>query len=409
MPKPIRNPQAAPAPRHIAQPQPAPAPAPNWLRPGVVVHDPAKAVDPLLIGFADELRGRGFRVAGYARKPRSAGDPPLSVDLAVGEAFVEAPGDAKRYIERAMSERADLVVIGLFPACNDAVNALAAPLSASAGRDLPMLTAIAGAVIHHGHRFVRHEGAMIAPDRRDLWRWWGPERLYDDLILGVAQEQQIARVVCGPRWLMVEGPHGVGLAHLPRLAEEGQIAALPHKSLAALAALARSSDPVETALGLAAINAHYNRRGFVGLRGDGVASFRSAPSPVAVIGAFPDAATPQRAVLVEATPRAGAYPTAALETLLPGCGAALVNSTALVNRNLLRVLRLAYSRPVGLVGLATPLTARLYDYGVDLLGGFVVHDADGLAAAIAAGAPSRDFAHFGRFVHIRSVYAETCA
>ena len=54
---------------------------------------------------------------------------------------------------------------------------------------------------------------------------------------------------------MVEGPHGVGLAYLPRHPRE-LLPRLPHfagQSLRSLAALSRSWDPLEMALGIAAI------------------------------------------------------------------------------------------------------------------------------------------------------------
>jgi uncharacterized protein (DUF4213/DUF364 family) len=90
-----------------------------------------------------------------------------------------------------------------------------------------------------------------------------------------------------------------------------------------------------------------------------------------------------------------------MESLLPGCGGAIVNSSALVNRSLPRILRLARNRAVALIGPSTPLTPRLHGYGLAVLGGFVVRDADGLAAAVRAGAPPKDFVPFGRYIHIK--------
>jgi len=46
------------------------------------------------------------------------------------------------------------------------------------------------------------------------------------------------------------------------------------------------------------------------------------------------------------------------------------------------------------------MTPRLFDYGLSILGGLVVHDGDGMAAAIRAGALPREFGKFGKFVHI---------
>lgn len=377
----------------------------QWLRPGVIVHDPSESVDHLLVAFGAELRGRGFQVRGYARHSGAASEngAPLSIDLATGAAFVEAPGAAVAHLRRAIEDKADLLAVGRFPACTEAAGESGLPIGAGRAGGLPMLTAIAGQAIHHWHSFVRQDGSMIAPDLRALWQWWGPDRLYHDLVLGVA-EDEIRRIVCGPRWLMVEGPHGAGLSYLPRHPRDllPRLPALGRLSLRALARFSLSWNPLETAIGVAAINAHYNRFDLAGASGNGVRRFRNAPGPVVVIGAFPGVDSILRdCAIIETDPRPGEYPTAAMESLLPGCGGAIVNSSALVNRSLPRILRLARNRAVALIGPSTPMTARLHGYGLAVLGGFAARDSDGLASAIRAGAPPKEFARFGRYIHIK--------
>ncbi|WP_454918082.1 Rossmann-like domain-containing protein [Xanthobacter sediminis] len=375
----------------------------GWIRPGVVVHDPFDSVDGLLASFAFELNTRGFRALGYVQVPRpDASGPPLYIDLATGAPLAQEPGAAEAFLRRAMAEAADLIVIGRFSACTEATDSVGAPIGAGLGRGLPLLTAIAGPAIHQWHSYVRHEGSMLAPDRRALWTWWGPDRLYRDLALGVAADE-VRRITVGPRWIMVEGPEGAGLAALPRHPRElkPRLSELKRRSLRDLAALTSSWDPLETAVGVAALNAHYNRYDLEGQPGNGAHRFRHVEGQVVVIGAFPgvDGILPRCAV-VEADPRPGAYPIAAMDALLPGCGGAIVNSSALINRSLPRILRLAGSRPIALVGPSTPMTARLYDYGVETLGGFLVRDPEGLAAAVEAGAMPRDFTRFGRYAHV---------
>ena len=377
----------------------------QWLRPGVIVHDPSKSVDHLLIAFAAELRRRGFQVSGYARHSGAVSNDgaPLSIDLATGATFIETPGAALAHLRRGVEDKADLLAIGRFPACTEAARDSGFAIGAGPARGLPMLTAIAGQAIHHWHSFVRHEGSMIAPDRRALWQWWGPDRLYHDLVLGVA-EDEVRRIVCGPRWIMVEGPHGAGLAYLPRHPRDllSRLPGLGSLSLRALARFSLSWSPLETALGVAAINAHYNRFDLDGASGNGARRFRNAPGPVVVIGAFPGVDSILRdCAIIETDPRPGEFPPAAMESLLPGCGGAIVNSSALVNRSLPRILRLARNRAVALIGPSTPMTPRLHGYGLAVLGGFVARDADGLAAAVRAGAPPKDFAPFGRYIHIK--------
>lgn len=389
-----------------------PPQARGWVRPGVVVHDPFECVDGLLASFAFDLVARGFRVLGYVQVPRpDAGGPPLYLDLATGTPLPSEPGAAEAFLRRAMAQSADLLLIGRFSACTEATDRVGAPIGAGVGRGLPMLTAIAGQAIHQWHSYVRHEGSMIAPDRRALWGWWGPDRLYRDLALGV-DEAEARRITIGPRWILVEGPEGAGLAALPRHPRElrARLPELRRRNLRALAEMTDSWDPMETAVGVAALNAHYNRYDLEGRPGNGAHRFRQLDGQVVVIGAFPgvDGILPHCAV-VEADPRPGAYPIAAMDSLLPGCGGAIVNSSALINRSLPRILRLAGSRPIALVGPSTPMTPRLYDYGVETLGGLVVHDPEGLAQAVEAGAMPRDFTRFGRYAHVNDGAARDAA
>jgi len=381
-----------------------------WIRPGVVVHDPAEPVDGLLAQFALGLRARGFNVAGYVQRNnrgcggQSQGCAPRIeyFDLANSDTLSVERGAATQYLRKAMREDADLLVISRFSACIEATDSVKATVGADESQGMPLLTSIAGQCIHKWHSYARHDGAMISPDLTSLWRWWGPERLYRDLTLGVA-EHEVRRIVCGARWIMVEGPHGAGLVHLPRHPRE-LLPLLPRytgQGLRRLADLSRSWDPLEMALGIAAINAHYNRFDLDGQPGNGVKAFRKVAGRVVVIGAFPgvEGILPQCAV-IEADPRPGEFPVVAMDTLLPGCGAAVVNSSALLNRSLPRILRLSRSGRVALIGPATPMTPRLHDYGLDVLGGLVVTDSDGLAAAIRAGAKPREFGRFGRYLHL---------
>ena len=105
--------------------------------------------------------------------------------------------------------------------------------------------------------------------------------------------------------------------------------------------------------------------------------------------------------MIEAKPRPGELPTIAIDTVLPGCAAAVVSASSLVNRTLPRILRLAQGARVALIGPATPLTSRLHAYGIEIIGGFRVTDPDALASVVANGGLPRDFDRFGTFVHIR--------
>ncbi|QGM46866.1 Rossmann-like domain-containing protein [Methylocystis heyeri] len=380
-----------------------------WIRPGVVVHDAGLLVDALLEEFSLVLRSRGFDVHGYVQRSdrdctRKGDGCSIRVnyrDVGSEKILSLERGAVAALLREARSRNSDLVVFSRFSACLPLDEGVE-PAFQLFSKGPPILTSIAGQCVEKWHSRTGHEGALLAPDIKSLWRWWGPERLYRDLILGV-DESEVRRIVCGARWIMVEGPSGTGLAYLPKHPRElaSRLPRHARESLRTLAELAQSTDPLDTALGVAAINAHYNRVGLDAKAGNGAKKLRDVPGRPVAIGAFPgiDGIFPDCTV-VETDPRPNEYPLAALDALLPGRGAAVINSSALINRSLSRILRLAASRDVALIGPSTPLTPRLFDYGLRVLGGLIVDDTDGLANAIASGALPREFGRFGRFVHL---------
>jgi len=388
-----------------------------WVKPGVVVHDPGQPVDGLLAEFALTIRSRGFQVAGFVQGNHHGHadktQPIELLDLASGQrSTMEREAGlndlpwftaTQSSLRQAMKNDADLMVVSRFSALEKASTELKARVEDGISDGMPVLTSIASSCLGKWRAFAGPRGTMIEPELDALWRWWGADRLYRDLTLGVAHSE-VLRLICGPRWLMIEGPDGAGLAYLPKFPKSllPRLDAMRQMSLRQLAEYSQSWDPLEMAVGIAAINAHYNRFDLAATRGNGTRAFQGENGRVIVVGAFPGLkATLPNALVIESEPRDGEYPTAAIDTLMPGCAAAVVTSSALINRSLPRILTGAWGARVALIGPATPMTPRLYDYGVELLGGLVVRDPAGLAAAVEGGALPRDFDRFGHYAHIR--------
>jgi len=333
------------------------------------------------------------------------------LDLASSENLVidrRANGDtpsnaASACLRKAMRDNADLVVISHFQAFEDAARRLAATVGKGVSQGMPVLTSIAGRCVHKWQDFTGAAGAMIPPDLEALWRWWGPERLYHDLALGVPHDE-VRRISCGQRWIMIEGPHGAGLAYLPQNPKElvKWLPAYRQASLGQLAALSQSWDGLEMAVGLAAINAHYNRFDLDGHLGNGAHLFRREIARMVAVGVFPGMAeTLPNAMVIKHEPGRGEYPLEAMDNLLPGCGGVVVTASNIANRKLPRILRLSQGARTAVVGPATPLTPRLFNYGVDVLGGLVISDPEGLAQAVRADIQPREFERFGHYLHLR--------
>lgn len=409
-------------------PNPGLRPAvPPPLRPGAVIHGPGSlAVDELLDRFTAELRRRGFRVGGVVQRNYGALDDCADrmelVDVATGKAFnisqnlgresqscrVDPSGvaDASQALRRAIEERADLLVVNKFAGLEAHGKGLADELLSAIAEGIPVLTSVGSRFLNEWQGFTGGFTALLSPDEDALWRWWGTHRLYDDLLHGV-EDAPVRRVTIGAKWIMVETDATVGLAARPSASQGADLPAPERWTDIGLKALAlpaaRSWDPLEAAVGVAALNAHYNHPDLTGDAANGLDLFTGMDGRVVVIGAFPQLAKRlPNAQVIEMTPRADEYPEAAAEWLLPGAEGAAITSSSLANRTLPRLLSAAAGARVALVGPGTPLTGRLFRYGVDSLAGFVVEDREAVRRVILDGGSSQGFHRFGRFVTLHN-------
>ncbi len=401
--------------------------SPPSLRPGAVIHGPGSAsIDILLDRFTSELIRRGFRVGGVVQRNYGmrddCSDRMEMVDVATGYAFgisqnlgresracrVDPAGvaDASQAIRRAIAKQPDLIVVNKFAGLEAHGEGLSTEMLAAIAEGIPVLTSVGSRFLNEWQNFTGGYTDLLAPDMDALWRWWGPHRLYEDLALSV-EDAEVRRIIIGAKWIMVETVAGaVGLVARPTTAA----LSLPetHGGGASLKALAlqaaRSWDPLEIAIGIAAVNAHHNHANQSGPAINGLDLYGAIQGRVVVIGGFPQIA--QRlphAHVIEIAPRPGEYPQPACEWLLPGADAVVVTASALANRTLPQLLTAARTAPapgarLALVGPGTPLTARLFAYGVETLCGFVAVDAPALAEVILAGGSSKQFHKHGRFV-----------
>jgi hypothetical protein len=355
----------------------------------------------LLSDFAREIRERGFVVEEFAASAdgSASGLGAGGVRESGGVSLIDG---AQSCLRQAMREDADLVVIGCFQAFAQAAGTLKAEIGSGMMQGLPVLTTVSADRLGDWVEFAGRKGTMIPPDSEALWQWWGPEKLYQDLRLGVP-EDEVRRVVCGSRWVMVEGPNGAGLAYLPQNPKE-LIKRLPtyrRASLRQLADLSQSWDVLEVAVGLAAINAHYNRPDMPAKAGWGVERFGHDGDRVVAVGALPAMTEAlSQALVIKHEPAQGEYPLEAMESLVPGSAAVAIAAGNIANRRAPRIIRLAQGARVGIFGTGTPLSDRLFRYGVDALGGLVVDDAEGLARAVRDGASQSEFSRFCHSIHI---------
>jgi uncharacterized protein (DUF4213/DUF364 family) len=393
------------------------------LKPGAVVHGAKAMADTLLGDFAREIQRRGFKVAGLIQRNGDAGDDcacvmelidlgsgdtiRISQDLGAGSNSCRVdPGgiaEAGSRLRISMNDKPDLVVVNKFGGLEKSGGGLSDELLWAMAEGLPVITSVSGRLIDEWLEFSGGHCDLLRPDEAALWQWWGTQRLYQDLLLGVA-DGPVSRITRSEHWLLIEGSDACGLARIPRGADQAgrSLEGLAAQGLRRLAGLVNSIDLFEAAVGLAALNAHYNRPGLEVGGGNGLDAFAEEDGRVVAIGSFPDIARRlPKALVVDAQPDAHEYPAAAADWLLPGCAAAVITASTIANRSLPRLLDLARGARVALAGPGTPLTPRLFSYGVEILAGFIVDDPDGMAQCIAGGATPRGFRQFGRQVTVR--------
>lgn len=239
----------------------------------------------------------------------------------------------------------------------------------------------------------------------------GPWQLYDDLVDGVDAGLTVSDFLLGSHWAYVRSDRlmGLGATIAGRSGPGPEPGPLRGASLRDVAALARSWDFRQAALGVAALTCFYNEldrvRDLGGLRGvdPADASHRTkkeafwasadevAGRKVAVVGHFPyleqQLAPVCDLTILERAPQRGDYPDTACEYLIPDQDYLFVTGMTLVNKTLPRLLQLAGEHcRVALVGPSVPVAPVLFSYGADNLSSFCVVDPDKLDDLVRRGA-----------------------
>jgi uncharacterized protein (DUF4213/DUF364 family)/nucleoside-triphosphatase THEP1 len=393
------------------------------LRPAAVIAvkgDGSRAAQEFALG----LKARGFKVGGlYQETARENGRKTAMTLVAiasgrrvsihqnlgqVASCTVDTQGMAEA-AEILIADRAagpDLVFVNKFSQLEREGGGLRAEMLALVADGIPLLTTVAPEHLDAWIAATGGQTALLPSEPEALWRWWGEARLYPDLVRTVGSGR-VARAVVGLNWTMVEGPEGVGLSRTPWRGTEGcravpDAGAFTGLDLAEMAEWVEESDPFRAALGVAAINAALNRKDLAGTPDNGLDAFADLAGPVAVVGRFPGLTDRLKDVrLVEMVPAAGEYPAQAAPWLLPQIEAAVITAATLGNHTLPGLLAAARGKRVALVGPGTPLTPRLFDYGIEILSGLVIEDAQGLARTVAEGGAAKALKRHGRLATLR--------
>ena len=224
--------------------------------------------------------------------------------------------------------------------------------------------------------------------------------ILEDLLGRLSDDAPVRSVLVGAHWTAVCSRH-CGLAstileekphdHVRvRVRDAGS---LHLKSARELAEYARSDNPMEAGIGVAAINSllHVDERQAAEINAADVLINKGRGREVALVGHFPfiprlrDAAA--QLWVIERCPTEGEYPAAAAADLIPRADVIALTGSALINHTLDGLLLLC--RPgatVMVLGPSTPLSPVLFDHGATIISGARVTDEDMALRTVGQGA-----------------------
>ncbi len=226
-------------------------------------------------------------------------------------------------------------------------------------------------------------------------------------LLPLLSNGKVLRVEIGLHWTAVlvetEGGQACGLASTfsspdheharqPAVRDAGK---LKNYATRQLAELVFSESLTEVSVGVAAINALLPRsQNPVDLPAEEYIARQGSQSRVAVIGHFPfvDSLRPRVRDLwvIELNPHEGDFPASAGPEIIPQADILAITSTTLINHTLDDIMR--YRKPearVMLLGPSTPLSSRLFDFGLQVLSGSIVENWEAVLPLVRQGATFR--------------------
>jgi len=223
--------------------------------------------------------------------------------------------------------------------------------------------------------------------------------IIDSLIATLPEENVPVRsVLVGAHWTVVCSRH-CGMAstlidnHSHGHSQVKDAGRLHTKTARELAEYARSDNPLEASIGVAAINSllEVDESSAVEINAFDVLTRNGHGRNVALVGHFPFIPKLRPAVgqlwVLEQHPAEGDYPAEAAADLIPQADVVAITSTALINQTLSGLLALC--RPDALVmalGPSTPLSPVMFNHGINILSGSRIMDESAVQRTVAQAA-----------------------
>ncbi|NVK17347.1 MAG: DUF2478 domain-containing protein [Methylocystaceae bacterium] len=362
--------------------------------------------------FAENLVNRGWHVAGLVQEQaydsdgqkigldaidiRTGQHLPLSrpskEDLETGSCGfdVRLLSETTRVLRAAMDAPADLLVIEKFGEREQDGRGLADEIVSAAMAGIPTLVAVPSSALEVWNEFSGRLGSLIPHDITSLANWWPKWNLYKELTLTIPDEKP-KNIVIGDKAILIEGKDGCGITTNPL--QKAQPDYQTNKSLKDLAKQTQDHlSPLDHAFGVAAILAYHNRYNLNGSDKSGLDHFKGRDETVLIAGNFPnDKAYANNSAFIAAKD--------ALQHLSDYAYEGVILPSHTFSDGLLpSLLRAKGLAECVLVGPETPLCPNLFDYGIDVLSGRIIKDADKAAEMVAEGASPKELKPVSQYI-----------
>jgi len=228
-------------------------------------------------------------------------------------------------------------------------------------------------------------------------------RILDDIISTIDTDTEVEDIRQGLFYTGVLTRRGCGLAAtLPRDAlKQGhslvdEPGALLDRGPLELARMAYSASLLEAAIGMATINSlvEVDEENCRELNAGGLIAEKGAGKATVVIGHFPFVSRLREVIndlkVIEKNPVGEDYPEIAAGKLVPEADVVAITGTAFTNHTIEKLLGLCNPRAYVIVlGGTAPMSAVLFDYGVDAISGTMVTEPEMALRCISQGANYR--------------------
>ena len=227
-------------------------------------------------------------------------------------------------------------------------------------------------------------------DGHGLLRQAGAGQLDGDLADSVTDDTPTDEVLVGFNWTMVRAGPLAGIARSPERGTQGartvrQGEPIAGRPLADLAGWICSVDPLRRSIGLAAINAFWNRPNGPTAQGDwGLAGFAPPGDGLVIVGGFRAALKRLPAArVIEREPKGNDIPIAEAGAALANAPAVAITAQTLMNGSLEPLLpRILAASQLLLVGPSAPVAAPVLKAGLTRVSGLAITDPDAAASFI---------------------------